>query len=59
VARLALKGEPQLLEKLGILQRNSRTEAQRNAGKKAAATREAKRKAEAALAEPVGPTSQS
>ncbi len=53
VAKVALRGEPQLLEKPGIVQRANRTEAQRHAGQKAAATREAKKHAEAALAEPV------
>ena len=54
VAKVALRGQPQLLEKLGILQRATRTEAQRHAGQKAAATREARKHANAAPAEPVG-----
>ncbi len=43
VAKVALRTQPQLLEKLGILKRNSKTKAQRGASSKAAATREAKK----------------
>jgi len=40
---VALSGKPQLLEKLGVLARTSKTAAQRAAPKKAAATRAAKK----------------
>jgi hypothetical protein len=45
VAKSALRNKPQLLEKLGIKVRSSKTKAQRAAPKKAAATRAAKKKA--------------
>ncbi len=47
VAKVALRDEPQLLEKLGILKRNSKTPAQRASAVKAAATRKAKKDAAA------------
>src|SRR5690606_22569545 len=46
IARAVLKDEGQLLEKIGLMVRNRRTPAQRNAGKKAAATRAANKAAE-------------
>jgi len=45
IAKSALRKKPQLLEKLGIKVRSSKTKAQRAAPKKAAATRAAKKKA--------------
>ena len=45
IAKLALKGKPQLREKIGIVVRTGKTEAQAAAPKKAAATRAAKKKA--------------
>ncbi|MFI5166987.1 MAG: hypothetical protein ACHQQS_10230 [Thermoanaerobaculales bacterium] len=42
MAKQALRDQPQLLEKIGITIRTARTSKQRNAGKKAAATRKAK-----------------
>ena len=51
MARQALRDKPQLLEKLGITARTSKTAAQRGAGKKAATTRKAKKDAGA----PAGP----
>lgn len=42
IAKMALKGKPQLLEKLGITARSSKTPAQRAAPQKAAATRKAR-----------------
>lgn len=44
IAKRALRGDKELLEKLGILARSVKTKAQRGAGKKAAATRAAKKK---------------
>ncbi len=43
IAKVALRGKKQLLEKIGVTARTSKTAAQRNAPKKAAATRAAKR----------------
>lgn len=43
IARVALQGRRELLEKLGILARSGKTKAQRNAPAKAAATRKAKK----------------
>lgn len=43
IAKVALGPKPQLLEKLGILKRNTKTKAQRKAPAKAAATRKAKK----------------
>jgi hypothetical protein len=43
IAKVALKGREQLLEKLGITARTSKTKAQRSAPKKASATRTAKK----------------
>ncbi len=45
IAKKALRDKPQLLEKLGIKVRSSKTKAQREGPKKAAATRAAKKKA--------------
>ena len=44
IAKRALRGDKELLEKIGILARSVKTAAQRGAGKKAAATRAAKKK---------------
>jgi hypothetical protein len=43
IAKVALRGKKQLLEKIGIAARTSKTAAQRAAPKKAAATRAAKK----------------
>jgi len=43
IAKVALSGKKQLLEKLGVLARTSKTAAQRLAPKKASATRAAKK----------------
>jgi hypothetical protein len=45
IAKVALRGKPQLLEKIGIAARTSKTAAQKAAPKKAAATRAAKKQA--------------
>ena len=44
IAKVALKGHKDWLEKIGVLARDSKTKAQRNAPKKAKATRAAKKK---------------
>ena len=46
IAKVALSGKPQLLEKLGVLARTSKTAAQRAAPKKASATRARRRASE-------------
>ena len=51
MAKVALRDQPQLLEKLGIVQRSSRTAAQRAGAKKAASTR---KRGETASAPPAG-----
>jgi hypothetical protein len=50
IARVALRAKPELYAKLGGLVRNSRTAAQRQAPKKAAATRAAKKSSETVIA---------
>ena len=45
IAKVALRGKKQLLEKIGVLARTGKTAAQKAAPKKAAATRAAKKKA--------------
>lgn len=45
IAKVALRGKPQLLEKIGVTARSSKTAAQRAAPAKAAATRAAKKQA--------------
>ncbi|HEY4722050.1 MAG TPA: hypothetical protein VII92_09405, partial [Anaerolineae bacterium] len=45
IAKVALRGKPQLLEAVGVIARTSKTRAQRTAPKKAAATRAAKKAA--------------
>ncbi len=44
IAKVALRGKKQLLEKIGVIARTSKTAAQRAAPKKAAATRAAKKR---------------
>ena len=43
IAKVALRGKKQLLEKIGVLARTSKTAAQKAAPQKAAATRAAKK----------------
>jgi len=43
IAKVALRGKKQLLEKIGVTARTTKTAAQRDAPKKAAATRAAKK----------------
>jgi hypothetical protein len=45
IAKVALRGRRQLLEKIGVLARTSKTAAQQAAPQKAAVTRAAKKKA--------------
>ena len=45
IAKVALRGKKQLLEKIGVAARTTKTKAQRAAPKKAAATRAAKKAA--------------
>lgn len=45
IAKVALRGKPELLEKLGVLARSVRTKAQRKASEKASATRALKKTA--------------
>jgi hypothetical protein len=45
IAKVALRGKKQLLEKIGVAARTTKTAAQKAAPKKAAATRAAKKKA--------------